>query len=140
MAREIVTSENREDYINKKMGNKDNKNNDEKEQIRKFFEKNTKDYLKEAKSEESILQNGMVRVYHGTSEKNLKGILKDKKFKGHPFFSHNKEIAEKYSKQSGKNPVVHEMHVHPSALTTTGNYLTARTEGLKQHPEGHWDY
>jgi hypothetical protein len=135
MAREIVTSENRDAYMKQKLGMED-----EKEQIRKFFEKNTKDYLKEAGNEEAILPNGMVKVYHGTSEKNLKGILKDKKFKGHPFFSHDKEIAEKYSKQAGKNPVVHEMQVHPSALTTTGNYLTARMEGLKQHPEGHWDY
>lgn len=143
MAREIVTSENREEYNNKKMGIKHEKKeekDDEKHQIRKFFEKNTKEYLHEGGYKDNILPNGNVRVYHGTSEKNLKGILKDKKFKGFPFFSPDKDIAQKFSKQAGGKSIVHEMEVHPSALTTTGNYLSARQEGLKQHPEGHWDY
>ena len=139
-----VTSENREEFnkkeLEKKHLPKQKEEDDEKEMARRHFEKNVKEYLTEGGFKENILPNGMVRVYHGTSEKNLKGILKDKKFKGYPFFSPHKETAHKFSKQAGGKSTVHEMEIHPSALVTVGGYLTARTEGLKQHPQGHWDY
>lgn len=75
MSREIVTSENREEYIAKKMAKKSGKKANVKEKKQRTTEHGL-----------PIDKNGNVRLWHGTSKESAEQILKEKmmKSKGEP--------------------------------------------------------
>lgn len=104
------------------------------------FDKGMSNFLNDTGYAASILPNGNVKIYHGTSQKNADAIMKSGKFKGFPWFSPDKSVAEKFSKQAGKNPTILELEVDKSALVPTGGYLSARKEGLVLGKDGIWRY
>ena len=94
-------------------------------------------FVKDAGHSDSITPQGL-RVYHGTSEKNLKSILKSGKFKGYPFFALDEETATRFGKQAGGKLAVYEFVVDPEFVIPTGGYLTARIEGLERDEDNVW--
>lgn len=107
----------------------------------KYFEKETITFLKDTGFNDSILPNGKIMLYHGTSKKNADEILRTGKFKGNPFFSPDKDIAEKFSRQvKGKQRVVLPIIVSPDAVLPTGGYLSTRKEGLTRGDGDVWGY
>ena len=116
------------------------KHSKESDEIKNFFDKVIGEHLNELGYPESILPNGNVKIYHGTSEKNANSIMNSGEFKGFPFFTPDKDAAAKWAKQAGKNPTVVELEVNKNALSPTGGYLSARKEGLYRKPDGTWGY
>lgn len=86
----------------------------------------------------TVLDNGNVKLYHGTSVKNASSIKKSKKFKNYAFFTHDKAVAERYSRQVGGKTEVLEVEIEPSAVLPTADYFSARTENLVQGDDGVW--
>lgn len=112
----------------------------ESEEVKSFFDKVIGEHLTDLGYKQAILPNNNVKIYHGTSQKNANSILKSGEFKGFPFFTPDKEAAQKWAKQAGKKPTVLELEVNKSALSPTGGYLSARKEGLHRKPDGTWGY
>lgn len=101
-----------------------------------WFRNITLKYLKEKGIEPN--HDGSVTLYHGTSTKNAMAIQKSGKFKGFPFFSLDRETAERYAKTKPGRPIVMTLQVDPAALTPTGGYLSARMEGLHLNQNRIW--
>lgn len=100
------------------------------------FRKVTLSALRDAGYSGSITNRNTVYLYHGTSVKNANSILKSGTFKGHPFFSPDKSVAELYAKRNHpRNSTVIELEVDPAAILPTGSdeYYSARLEGLTIH-------
>lgn len=53
---------------------------------------------------ESVIDGKYLQLWHGTSEKNQRSILRSGKFVGFPFFSLDEETAMKFSRQAGGKP------------------------------------
>jgi hypothetical protein len=109
-----------------------------------FFRDKTIRTLRETGFSNNILSNGGVLMYHGTSERNAKLILRQGKFNGYPFFSPDRQVAEQFSHQAGGKPVVIDLMVDPSAILPTGGsnskYFSARMSGLQLLTNNIWGY
>lgn len=78
----------------------------------------------------SITPRGNLLVFHGTSKRNANSILASGNFRDYPFFALEQEVAERFARQAGKDPVVIAIEVDPGAVIPTNGYLSARMEGL----------
>jgi predicted GNAT family acetyltransferase len=103
-----------------------------------FFADATTTFAKQQGYSSSITKDGMLRVFHGSSEKSIKKILNSGEFRGFPFFALDRETAEKFSKQAGGSPKVIEVIVDPDVIIPTGGYLTARIEGVRLGADNVW--
>jgi hypothetical protein len=98
--------------------------------LESFFADTTREFVKDSGYEDSILSDGNIRVYHGSSKKNISLIKKSGKFKGFPFFALDKKVAYRFAQQAGGLPEVMELVVDADAILPTGGYLSARVKGL----------
>lgn len=89
MPREIVTSENREEFINKKLGIKDE------DKLKKLIEKAKKEKVRlEVKENENNLKLGLIKVHEKNRNKGL----------GTKYMEHLKEYANESKKPLDLNP------------------------------------
>lgn len=120
--------------------NEENSNEDPIE----FFRDKTIQTLRETGFSNNILSNGGVLMYHGTSARNAKLILRQGKFNGFPFFSPDKNIAKTFASQAGEKPTVLNFVVDPSAILpiagSNSNYFSARMSGLMRLKNNIWGY
>lgn len=108
--------------------------------VKRFFAKTTQDCLRDMGFGNCIQDDGTVVMYHGTSTANADAILASGAFLGFPFFSPDRAIAERFSRQAGKRPVVMEVRLAPDTVLPTCGYFSARLEGLARQPDGTWAY
>lgn len=108
--------------------------------VKRFFAKTTHDCLRDMGFGDCIQQDGTVVMYHGTSTANADAIQSSGTFLGFPFFSPDRAIAERFSRQAGKRPVVMEVRLSPDAILPTCGYFSARLEGLARQLDGTWAY
>lgn len=103
-------------------------------EVKGNFSKMTLDFLKDIGKENLITSRNTIVLFHGTSTTNAENILKQKKFKGFPWFAVDREVAERYAKTKVSNPskiTVLELEIDPDSVLPSGNsYLSARKEGL----------
>lgn len=70
------------------------------------------------------VENNYIRLFHGTSKGNQTKIIKQRKFKGFPWFAPDIETAQKFSRQAGGVPVVMEVWVNIESLYYNGYFTT----------------
>lgn len=66
-----------------------------------------------------------ISAYHGTSEKNVKGIERSG-FKSGSWFAIDQETATKYSKQAGGKPFIMSVRLYIGSLLPNGDYMTSQ--------------
>ena len=102
------------------------------------FSEMTLNYVRERGFEDSIRDDGAVKVYHGSSVRNIKSISDSGVFRGFPFFALEESTAYRFAQQVGGKPHVMVLWVDPDSILPTGEYLTARQEGMHLDTDGVW--
>lgn len=100
------------------------------------FAKITEDFLKDTGKQDVIASPGVLRVYHGTSQKNVSSIEKQGEFKGHAFFAIDEKTAKRFGGQAGGRTKVMSILVDSDSVLPTGGYLSSRTNKLKLGEDG----
>lgn len=100
------------------------------------FAKITESFLKDSGKEDVIASPGVLRLYHGTSQKNASSIEHQGEFRGHSFFTPDEKLAKRFSGQAGGRPKVVSVLVDSNSVLPTGGYLSSRTNKLKLGEDG----
>ena len=93
--------------------------------IRDSFTKTT---LQKAKKDGLQVQGDFIVVYHGTSESNLKKIVRSGKFNMGSFFASDYDTAMKYAKGMSNKPVVTMAIVYAGSVLPSTMYWTSNED------------